>query len=69
VGQCVKSLDDWLAENVSENLDFTVLPQEDLARIDSTIFWCDNCDWCHSTEELNNDSDRNLCAECSEEEE
>lgn len=43
--------------------------QRVLELLDDQVFWCDECGWCCSTEELNNEGMDNLCDDCKGDEE
>lgn len=65
-GQCARSLEDCLEEM---GVDYLALDPADHAAIDERVFCCEGCAWWCEAEELNNETDRNLCDECNEEEE
>lgn len=63
IGQCTVSLDEALNDAVG--LDITTAPAELLAAIDSRVFCCDGCSWYCSTDELMNETGRDLCDDCN----
>lgn len=60
-GQCVVALEQAMEEAGVEET------PENLERIDARVFCCEGCDWWCSTDELNNETDKNLCDECAAE--
>lgn len=57
-------------ENVCEELALTAEEAKSMqfaAACDELYFCCDGCGWYCSTEELNNDTDENLCDDCNDE--
>lgn len=63
-GQCLLSLEDVLEQM---DLDYWALDRSDHSRIDDRVFLCDCCGWWCETEELNNETSRDLCDQCVEE--
>lgn len=63
IGQCQVSMDQAIEEVTGEEL--VTCPHEFLLSIDERVFCCDGCGWYCSADELNNDSDEQLCEDCA----
>lgn len=59
IGQCVEGMEDVLSE---AELDDKFLLEE----FDMLAFLCEQCGWWHSTDNLRDESGKQLCTECSE---
>lgn len=61
VNQCMISM-----EQACEELGIN--PDDIADELDNLVFCCDECGWYCSTEELNNETDQNLCDDCNDDE-
>lgn len=59
-GQCIIDM-----EQALEEVGQTLTPENEQL-LEARVFLCDECGWWCDVEELNNETDRNMCDDCSE---
>lgn len=63
-GQCLLDLAAALNE---QGIDETAIDEELCEQVESRVFLCDQCGWWANADELNNETDQQLCDQCAAE--